>query len=146
MKNHTGAAEGAELYIHELSRKVIGCAIEVHRNLGPGLLESAYQRCLAHEMRLAELSFSAELDIPICYKGVKLNCGYRLDFLVDHFLIIEVKAVEVLSGLHQAQLLTYMKLVEAPLGLLLNFNVKLLKDGIKKCALSNFSAHSAAPV
>ena len=81
MENHTGAAESAELYNHEFSRRVIGCAIEVHRNLGPGLLESAYQRCLAHEMSLAGLSFKAELAVPICYKGVHLDCAYRLDIL-----------------------------------------------------------------
>jgi GxxExxY protein len=146
MNINTGAAECAELYNHELSRKVIGCAIEVHRNLGPGLLESVYQQCLAYEMRLAGLSFKSELAIPICYKGVDLNCSYRLDFLVEDFLVIEVKAVESLLGIHQAQLLTYMKLAEAPLGLLLNFNVKLLTEGIKKCAISKFSARSAAPV
>lgn len=101
MKNHTGAAESAELYNHELSRKVIGCAIEVHRSLGPGLLESAYQKCLAHEMRLAGLEFQSELAVPLCYKGVKLDCGYRLDFLVDYFLVIEVKAVEALANIHQ---------------------------------------------
>jgi GxxExxY protein len=137
-------AENAELYNHELNRRVIGCAIEVHRNLGPGLLESAYQQCLAHEMHLAGLSFKAQHPVPVYYKGVNLDCGYRLDFLVEDFLVIELKAVDSLISLHQAQLLTYMRLAEAPLGLLLNFNVKLLKDGIKKCAISNFSACSAS--
>lgn len=142
MKVYTGAAASAELYNHELSRKVIGCAIEVHRNLGPGLLESAYQRCLAHEMYLAGVGFTAEVELPLCYKGVNLDCGYRMDFLVEDFLVVEVKAVNVIAGIHQAQLLTYMKLAEAPLGLLLNFNVKLLKDGIRKCAISDFSLFS----
>ena len=137
-------AENAELYNHQLNRKVIGCAIEVHRNLGPGLLESAYQQCLAHEMHLAGLSFKKEAALPICYKGIKLDCRYRLDFLVEDFLIVEIKSVDAFSGLHQAQLLTYMKLAEVPLGLLLNFNVRLLKEGIRKFAISNFSARSAA--
>lgn len=136
-------AESAELYNHPLSRKVIGCAIEVHRHLGPGLLESTYQQGLAHEMRIAGLSFKAQLPMPVSYKGVKLDCGYRLDFLVEDFLVIELKAAERILNIHQAQLLTYMKLAEVPLGLIINFYVKLLKDGIKKCAISNFSAGSA---
>ncbi len=136
-------AENAELYNHQLSRKVIGCAIEVHRNLGPGLLESTYQKCLTHEMHIAGLSFQAQLPIPVYYKGVNLDCGYRLDFLVDDFLVVELKAVEAISNLHQAQLLTYMRLAEAPIGLVINFNVKFLKDGIRKCAITKFSVNSA---
>jgi len=128
------------LYDHELSRQVIGCAIEVHRNLGPGLLESAYLRCLGNEMSMAGLSFQTELSVPLDYKGVRLDCGYRLDFLVSKFLVVEVKAVDALNPVHQAQLLTYMKLTNAPLGLLLNFNVGLLKDGIRKCALTTVKA------
>ena len=135
-------AENAELYNHELSRRVIGCAIEVHRNLGPGLLESTYQQCLAHEMYLSGLSFQAQMPMPVYYKGVNLDCGYRLDFLIEEFLVVELKAVEAISNLHQAQLLTYMRLAEAPIGLVINFNVKLLKEGIRKCAITNFSAGS----
>lgn len=97
-------------------------------------------------MQLAGLAFKMEFEVPISYKGIDLDCGYRLDFLVEDFLVIEVKAVEALTGIHQAQILTYMKLTESPLGLLLNFNVKLLVEGIKKFAISNFSANSAAPV
>ena len=136
-------AENAELYNHPLNYKVIGCAIEVHRQLGPGLLESTYERCLAHEMRLQGLSFEVQCPIPVKYKGITLDCGYRADLLVEDFLTVELKSVERTSNLHQAQLLTYMKLAEAPLGLLINFNVRLLKDGIRKCAITNFSATSA---
>lgn len=136
-------AENAELYNHPLSHKVIGCAIAVHRALGPGLLESTYEQCLAHEMHLTGLSFTQQQPMPVRYKGVNLDCGYRLDFLVEDFLVVELKAVDRISPIHQAQLLTYMKLAEAPIGLIINFNVKLLKDGINKCAISNFSAYSA---
>jgi GxxExxY protein len=115
-----------------LTQRVIGCAIEVHRYLGPGLLESSYEKCLAHELRLAGLSFINQAPMPIDYKGVTLECGYRLDFVIDDYLVVELKAVEQLLPIHQAQLITYMKIAEAPVGLLINFNVKLLKDGIKR--------------
>jgi len=121
-----------QLYNHPLSGKVIGCAIEVHRQLGPGLLESTYEKCLAHELRLAKIEFKSQTPIPVYYKGRNLDCGYRVDLLVEDFLVVKLKAVEQISRLHQAQLLTYMKLAEAPLGLLLNFNVPQLKDGIKR--------------
>jgi GxxExxY protein len=136
-------AENAELYNHPLNYKVIGCAIEVHRRLGPGLLESTYERCLAHEMHLHKISFEVQCPIPVVYKGVTLDCGYRADLFVENFLIVELKSVLKTSSLHQAQLLTYMKLAEAPLGLLINFNVPILKEGIKKCAIKYFSALSA---
>lgn len=119
----------------DLSKQVLGCAIEVHRGLGPGLLESVYQQCLAYEMSLAGLHFLARHPIPVTYKQVKLDCGYELDFLVDESLIIELKTVETLLPVHQAQLLTYMKLCNARIGLLVNFNVKLLKEGIKRFVL-----------
>ena len=136
-------AESAELYNHPLSGKVIGCAIEVHRQLGPGLLEGAYQQCLAHEMHLTGLSFKIQQPMPVEYKGVTLDCGYRLDMLIEDFLVVELKAVEVILPIHEAQLLTYMKLAKVPLGLLINFNVRLLKSGIKKFAISKFSANPA---
>ena len=136
-------AEDAELYNHPLSYKVIGCAIEVHRQLGPGLLESTYESCLAHEMHLQKLSFKLQSPIPVVYKGVNLDCGYRADLIVEDFLIVELKSVDHSSKLHLAQLLTYMKLAEAPIGLLINFNVPILKQGIKKCAITKFSAYSA---
>ena len=115
-----------------LTQQVIGCAIEVHRTLGPGLLESTYEKCLAHELKLAGLPFIKQAAMPIDYKGTTLDCGYRLDFLIDDYLVVELKAVEQLLPIHQAQVITYMKLAEAPVGLLINFNVKLLKDGIRR--------------
>jgi GxxExxY protein len=137
-------AEFAELYNHSLTRQVIGCAIEVHRSLGPGLLESTYEQCLAHELHLAGLSFKLQCPVAVSYKGVDLDCGYRLDLFVDDLLVVELKAVDVISNLHKAQILTYMKLVKAPLGLLINFNVELLKHGVNKFAISYFSAPSAS--
>lgn len=115
-----------------LTGKVIGCAIEVHKYLGPGLLESTYKQCLAHELTLAGVPFQMEAPVTIYYKGVTLDCGYRADFIVDDLLIVELKSVEVITPIHQAQLLAYMKLAEAATGLLINFKVKLLKDGIKR--------------
>ena len=116
----------------ELTERVICCAIEVHRTLGPGLLESSYQQCLAHELEVQEIPFASEVDLPIDYKGIKLNCGYRLDLMVDGRLIVELKAVDEVSGLHQAQLMTYMKLAKVSLGLLINFNVSRLVDGVRR--------------
>jgi len=123
------------LYNHPLSHQVIGCAIEVHRHLGPGLLESAYEQCLAHELSLAGLDFNVHPPMPVEYKSIKLDCGYRPDIVVEDFLIIELKAVEQVAAIHRAQLLTYMRLADAPIGLLINFNTKLLKDGISKYVL-----------
>ena len=116
----------------ELNEKVIGCAIEVHRVLGPGLLESTYQRCLAHELGLQEISFRSEVVLPVDYKGKILDFGYRLDLLVDGSLIVELKAVDEVAGLHQAQLMTYMKLAKVSMGLLINFNVSRLVDGVRR--------------
>ena len=116
----------------ELTEKVIGCAIEVHRMLGPGLLESTYQQCLAHELMLIAIPFRLEAPLPVDYKAVKLDCGYRLDLVVDEQLIVELKAVDQITGLHQAQLMTYMKLSKVSLGLLINFNVTRLVDGVKR--------------
>ncbi len=129
----------SELYDHPLNRQVIGCAIEVHRSLGPGLLESTYQQCLAHELGVAKIQFKSQVALPVFYKGADLDCGYRLDFLVDDFLVVEIKSVDCITSLHQAQVLTYMKLSETPLGLILNFNVELLKWGIRKLATTDFS-------
>ena len=112
--------------------KVIGCAIEVHRVLGPGLLESTYQQCLAHELHLNGIAFNLEHPLPVEYKGIKLDCGYRIDILVENRLIIELKAVDEIRGIHKAQLLTYKKLSKLDTGLLINFNVKRLKDEIQK--------------
>jgi len=115
-----------------LSRGVIGCAIEVHKSLGPGLLESAYEQCLARELSLAGIPFRLQVPMPVCYKGVNLNCGYRIDLLVDDQLIVELKSVEKLTRVHEAQLITYMKLAQVKIGLLLNFNSEVLKKGIKR--------------
>ena len=104
--------------------KVVGCAIEVHRVLGPGLLESTYQQCLARELHLNGIAFKLEHPLPVEYKGVRLDCGYRIDILAENRLIIELKAVEEIKGIHKAQLLTYMKLSGLNTGLLINFNVK----------------------
>ena len=118
-----------------LSNRVIGCALEVHRNLGPGLLESTYEQCLAHEFRMADMPFKLQYPLPVEYKGVKLDCGYRIDLLVDASLIVELKSVDRLLPIHQAQLLTYMKLSGISIGLLINFNVEYLKQGIKRMVL-----------
>jgi GxxExxY protein len=112
--------------------KIIGCAIEVHRVLGPGLLESTYQQCFAHELHLNRIAFKLEHPMPVEYKGIRLDCGYRIDVLVEDRLIIELKAVDKIKGIHEAQLLTYMKLCSINIGLLINFNVPRLKDGIKR--------------
>ena len=115
--------------------KVIGCAIEVHRVLGPGLLESTYQHCLAHELQMNDIPFRMEYPMPVQYKGVRLDCGYRIDFLVEDKLLLELKAVDQISGIHKAQLLTYMKLSGVSTGLLINFNVQRLVDGIERFKL-----------
>ena len=119
----------------QLTEKVIGCAIEVHRALDPGLLESAYQQCLAHELSLNEIPFRLECPLPVEYKDVRLDCGYRIDVLVDKQLILELKAVEEVKGIHKAQLLTYMKLARIKTGLLINFNVQRLANGIQRFKL-----------
>lgn len=118
-----------------LTGQVIGSAIEVHRALGPGLLESTYEQCLAHELSLREISFRLQVELPVQYKGVRLECGYRVDVLVEEQLILELKSVEQVKGIHAAQLLTYMKLARVCTGLILNFNVEVLKDGITRFKL-----------
>ena len=114
---------------------MIGCAIEVHRALGPGLLESAYQQCLAYELKLNGIPFRTEVPVPIAYKGIQLECGYRLDFVVDDRLILELKSVDEITGIHRAQLLTYLKLTGIPTRLLINFNVARLIDGLERFKL-----------
>ncbi len=118
--------------LNELSAKVIGLCIAVHRETGPGLLESAYEECLAYEMSRSGLPFERQKEMPLSYKGVLLHCGYRLDFLVEDSLVIELKAVDQVAPLFQAQLLTYLKLAKKSLGLLINFNVPVLKEGIQR--------------
>jgi len=119
----------------ELSSRVIGCAIEVHKNLGPGLLESTYEQCLAHELSLAGIPFQLQWPLPVVYKGIHIDCAYRVDVFVARSLIVEVKSVNAIEPIHEAQILTYMKLAGAGIGLLINFNVRLLKDGITRFVL-----------
>jgi GxxExxY protein len=115
-----------------LTEKIIGAAIEVHKALGPGLLESAYEQCLAHEFSLANISFQRQVPLPVSYKSMAVDCGYRPDFLVERTVVLELKAVEVLHSIYEAQVLTYLKLGGWPIGLLINFNVPVLKKGIKR--------------
>ncbi len=119
----------------EISKQVIGCAINVHRELGPGLLESVYEQCIAHELKLNHIDFRRQHPLPVEYKGLRLDCGYRVDLLVENRLILEIKSVEATREIHAAQLLTYMKLAKMQTGLLINFNVKLLRDGIERFVL-----------
>jgi len=123
------------LTINEITEAIIGAAIEVHRTLGPGLLESAYQECLARELTLRQIAFEREKPLLLEYKGVKLECGYRLDFLVAGMVVVEVKAAESVLPVHKAQLLTYMKLGGWKVGLIINFHAPLLKNGIKRLVL-----------
>jgi len=115
-----------------LSREVIGAAIEVHKALGPGLLESAYEECLCQELKMRNIPFERQVDLPIEYKGLKLSAGYRMDIVVAGLLVLELKSVEKLLPIHQAQLITYLRLSNTWLGLLINFNVPILKQGIKR--------------
>ena len=119
----------------ELSNKVIGCAIEVHRELGPGLLESTYEQCLAYELTEAKIPFKLQVELPVEYKRIKLACGYRIDLLADDRLIVELKSVDQLLKIHEAQILTYMKLAAVRVGLLINFNVDVLRRGVKRFVL-----------
>jgi GxxExxY protein len=116
----------------DCSERVIGACIEIHRCLGPGLLESAYGQCLAHELGLRELSFERELELPVRYKSVELDCGYRLDFVIERELILEIKAVERLLPVHEAQVLTYLRLTGLRVALLVNFNVEALRRGLRR--------------
>jgi GxxExxY protein len=128
--NH-GDAEAQRNRLNELSARVIGLGIEIHRELGPGLLESAYEECLAYELSKTGLRFERQKPLPVRYKDVRLDCGYRLDLVVEDALILEVKAVTEILPIHEAQLLTYLKIDRKSLGLLINFNVPVLKQGVK---------------
>ena len=118
-----------------LASRVIGCALEVHRILGPGLLESVYEHALAHELTAAGIPFQRQLELPVQYKGDTLNCGFRVDLFVADRLVLELKSVDMLLPIHQAQLLTYLRLMRCRAGLLINFNVPLLKQGLKRMVL-----------
>jgi GxxExxY protein len=119
---------------NELSRKIIGCAMKVHTELGPGLLENAYEECLFYELQQAGFNVLKQKALPLVYCGVKLDAGYRIDLLVESKVVIEVKAVDIFNDVHMAQIITYLKLSGCKLGLLINFNVRSLKDGIKRVA------------
>ena len=116
----------------ELTEKVIGAMIEVHKEVGPGLLESAYEECLCREFDLGGLRFRRQVPVPVVYKGVQLDCGYRLDLLVEEAVVIEIKSVKAIEPIFEAQLITYLKLGGWQVGLLVNFNVRVLKDGLKR--------------
>ena len=120
---------------NELTKVIIGAAIDVHRQLGPGLLESAYEACLCHELGLKQIPYERQKSLPVIYKGLSLECGYRIDILVDEKVVLEIKSVEGLLPIHEAQMLTYMRLGGWKAGLLINFNVPLLKQGIRRLVL-----------
>jgi GxxExxY protein len=118
--------------INDLTGQLIGSAIEVHKALGPGLLESVYEECLCHEFDLRGIPYKRQHAIPVQYKGVKLDCGYRMDILVDNRVVLELKSVDCLEPIHEAQVLTYLKLTGFKVGLLTNFNVPVQRDGVKR--------------
>jgi GxxExxY protein len=120
---------------NELTDAIIGAAVEVHRTLGPGLLESTYELCLCRELNIRGIPFERQVPIPVEYKGVKLDCGYRADIVVDHRILVEIKAIDSLMPVHDAQLLTYLRLGGWKIGLLINFNVELLKRGLRRRVL-----------
>jgi GxxExxY protein len=131
----TEHTEITEREYDSLTHGIIGAAIEVHRGLGPGLLESAYEACLAYELRLRGMNVKSQQPLPVFYKDVMLDCGYRLDLVVEDQVIVEIKSVRELAAIHEAQLLSYLKLSDCYKGLLINFNVKMLKDGIKRMSI-----------
>ena len=123
------------LGLNQLTREIIGAAIEVHRHLGPGLLESAYETCLAYELTELGLAFERQTALPLIYKDIQLDQGYRIDLLVEEKVVVEVKAIERITPVHEAQVLSYLRFSGCEIGLLLNFNVRLLKDGIRRFIL-----------
>jgi GxxExxY protein len=118
--------------LNKITEKIINGAISVHKELGPGLLESAYEACLVYELASQNLKVERQKSLPLRYRGIQLDCGYRLDLLIEESIIMEIKAIEKLEPIHEAQLLSYLKLSKCPVGLLINFNVKFLKDGIRR--------------
>ena len=134
-RTQRGRRESMSSHLNQMTQAVIGAAMEVHRALGPGLLESAYQECLCRELTVRGLPFERQRPLPLEYKGIRLECGYRLDLLVAGTVVVEVKSVEALALVHEAQLLTYLRLGGWKVGLLINFNVPLLKQGIRRKVL-----------
>lgn len=129
---------------NEITETIIGSAIEVHRGLGAGLLESAYEECLCYELAQAGLKFERQVNLPVIYKGVRLECGYRMDLVVENLVIVEIKAVEQIIKIHEVQLLSYLRLHQKSVGLLINFNVPVLKSGIRRI-VNNFKENSVSP-
>lgn len=119
-------------YLNSLTKKIIGCAIEVHKGIGPGLLESAYEECLCYELNQTGLLFQRQVELPVRYKDVKLDCGYRLDVIVENQVILEVKAVDAIIPIHEAQLLSYLRMLDKRVGLILNFHSTIMKYGVKR--------------
>jgi GxxExxY protein len=131
--------------LNQITHEIIGAAIEVHRQLGPGLLESSYRECLCRELLLRGIPFEREKPLPLEYKGIHLGCGYRIDLLVAGSVVVEIKAVEALAPIHDAQLLTYLRIGDWRLGLLINFNVAVLKSGIRRRILGYESEQATPP-
>ncbi len=131
----SGTGTESKFCYEELTEKIIGAAIEVHKAIGPGLLESVYEECLCHELGLRGLSFERQMIVPVMYKGVKLDCGHRLDVLVQNTVVLELKTVDRILPIHEAQLLTYLRLLSKPVGLIINFNVPALRHGIVRRVL-----------
>jgi GxxExxY protein len=127
--------EGTEYYHRELTERLIACAIEVHRHLGPGLLESAYEECYCYELGIQGVSLERQKMLPLVYKEIKLDCGYRMDVVADNKVVVEIKCVEKILPIHEAQLLTYLKLSSLQVGLIINFHAATLKDGVKRFVL-----------
>jgi len=132
MKMHHGDTENTEMELNRITEQIIGAAIEVHKVLGPGLLESSYEECLCRELSLRDIPFERQKPLAVEYKGCKLDCGYRLDLLVAEAVVVEIKACQAIEPIHEAQLLTYLKLGRWKIGLLINFNVPVLKEGIRR--------------
>jgi GxxExxY protein len=130
--NNAETAETRSVVENVLTDQIIGCAIEVHRTLGPGLLESVYEECLCYELSRIGLRFERQVHLPVTYKGIKLECGHKLDLVVEDSIVLELKAIDELAPIHQAQLLTYLKTSNKKVGLLINFNVQFLKNGLKR--------------
>ena len=128
----TENTEKAKAPVNELTEQIIAAAMDVHRALGPGLLESTYEACLVHELEVRGLHVERQKSLPVTYKGVQLDCGYRIDLLVAHQVVVELKAVQAVEPLHEAQILSYLKLSGCHVGLLINFNVNMIKNGLRR--------------
>jgi GxxExxY protein len=135
MPSQAGTGTQRTLIHQELTRKILGAAIEVHKALGPGLLESVYEACLCHELTLRNIPFKRQVPVPVNYKGLSIECGYRSDLLVVDTVVLELKSIEATLPVHEAQLLTYLRLLEKRVGFLINFNVPVLKEGIVRKVL-----------